>query len=208
MFPGIPLNLAAFDSVQPLRPSEARPFVHKKILGGISKIAGILPIPGAGIITTITDIVRGGGGDGGGRGRGRDELFLPMRPAGCPGGLRRNDQGLCVEPTSPFGAQEFQGEAIMGRFGAAIVPGSRITDIAVCPYGMALGKDRLCYDHLPNRDRLYPRGRRPLLTGGDMRAISRASSAGKKLDRTNARLRGLGLMKPEAVRKRKTKKIC
>ena len=134
----------------------------------------------------------GGGGDG-----------------ACPPPLMRNPAtGNCIAPTSPRGAEVFMGEATMGRYGAGIIPGSRITDVAVCPSGAVLGKDGICYDHLPNRDRMYPRGRRPLLTGGDMSAISRASRAGKKLDRTNARLRGLGLMKPEAVRKRKPKKVC
>jgi len=126
----------------------------------------------------------------------------------CQPPLMRDPLGNCTFPLSPSGATQFGGNAIMGRFGAGVVPGSAIRDIAVCPSGMALGKDRICYDHLPNRDRLYPRGRRPLLTGGEMRCISRASSAAKKLDRTNARLRGLGLMKPEAVRKRRPKKVC
>lgn len=137
--------------------------------------------------------------------------FLPIEgpvDGPCPPPLMRSPAGNCIAPTSPRGAELFMGEATMGRFGAGTIPGSKITDVAVCPSGAVLGKDGICYDHLPNRDRLYPRGRRPLLTGGDMRAISTASRAGKKLDRTNARLRGLGLMKPEAVRKRRPKKAC
>lgn len=126
----------------------------------------------------------------------------------CPPPLMRSPAGNCIAPTSPRGAELFEFEAINGRYGAGRIAGSRITDVAVCPSGAVLGKDGICYDHLPNRDRMYPRGRRPLLTGGDMRAISTAARAGKKLDRTNARLRGLGLMRPEAVRKRRRKKVC
>jgi len=156
-------------------------------------------IPGD-VLGTIGDIFGIGGGDDNGR-NGRTGPCEDPR-------LRRDARGNCIFPGSPRGADVFRGEAINGRFGAGTVAGSRIVDVAVCPSGAVLGKDGICYDHLPNRDRLYPRGRRPLLTGGDMGAISRASRAGKKLDRTNARLRGLGFMKPAAVRKRRPKKVC
>jgi len=108
--------------------------------------------------------------------------------------------GFCVAPTSPLGADRLGGGAIMGRFGAAVIPGSRISDIAVCPSGMALGKDGLCYDHLPNRDRKYPKPRRPLLTGGEMRAISVASRAATKVKSNNKRLLKLGLLPKPARR--------
>lgn len=37
-----------------------RPFLHKKILGGISKLAGILPVPGGQFISAITSRLGGG----------------------------------------------------------------------------------------------------------------------------------------------------
>jgi len=38
------------------------------------------------------------------------------------------------------------GEAVMGRYGAALVPGSMVIDRAVCLPGMHLGNDGLCYN--------------------------------------------------------------
>lgn len=100
------------------------------------------------------------------------------------------------------------GNATMGRFGAALVPGSRIIDRAVCLRGMVLGNDGLCYNSkgFRNSDRMWPRGRRPLLTGGDMRAISIASRAATRLTNTAVRLQKIGLIKKPVVRKRPKKK--
>jgi len=109
-------------------------------------------------------------------------------------------------PTSvPRGAEV--GEAVMGRFGAALSPGSRIIDRAVCLPGMVVAVDGLCYDKkvLRNSDRMYPRGRRPLLTGGEMRAISIASRAAGRMTRAAQRLQDIGLIQKPIVRKRRKK---
>jgi len=89
------------------------------------------------------------------------------------------------------------GDAVMGQFGAALQPGVMTIERSVCLAGMQLAKDGLCYNRgaITNSQRMWPRGRRPLLTGGDMRAISIASRAGAKLERTTKRLRALGVMK-------------
>ena len=111
----------------------------------------------------------------------------------------RDRTGRCRTPTSgEFGGEQFGvGEAVMGRYGAALEPGSMIIDRAVCLAGMQLGNDGLCYNKgaISNSQRMWPRGRRPLLTGGDMRAIGIATRAGRQLDRTTKRLRSLGMMK-------------
>ncbi len=85
----------------------------------------------------------------------------------------------------------------MGRYGAALEPGVMMIERSVCLRGMTLGDDGLCYNKgaITNKQRQWPRGRRPLLTGGDMRAIGIAARAGSKLDRTTKRLRSLGMMK-------------
>lgn len=204
------------------RPNDEREFVHRRILGGISAISGILPIPGAATVSRITGALAGSRAP-----RQKPSVIpqtfeqtipvataFPGRPLNlggngdCPGTLRRNPKtGNCIEPTSPRGAEVFLGEAVVGRFGAAIVPGSVIRDIATCGRGMVLGKDGLCYDHLPNRDRLYPRGRRPLLTGGDMKAISRARRAGNRLATAKSDLVAIGMLKPAAPRRRKKKSV-
>ena len=89
------------------------------------------------------------------------------------------------------------GDAVMGRYGAAEVPGQKIVNRAVCRPGMVVGDDGLCYNRtqIKNNQRQWPRGRRPLLTGGDMRAISVAARAGARLERTTKRLQKIGLMK-------------
>lgn len=94
------------------------------------------------------------------------------------------------------------GDAVMGRYGAGEVPGSMVIDRAVCRRGMVLGDDGICYNRsqVSNANRQWPRGRRPLLTGGDMRAISTAARAGKRLEGATKRLQKIGLMKKPAPR--------
>jgi len=89
------------------------------------------------------------------------------------------------------------GDAVMGQYGAGLEPGSRIVDRAICLRGMVLGNDGICYNksQVRNADRMWPRGRRPLLTGGDMRAISTAARAGRRLEGATKRLQKIGLMK-------------
>lgn len=130
-----------------------------------------------------------------------------LAPPPCDFPMVRDAEGRCREPTSgALGGEQFGvGEAVMGRYGAALEPGSQIVDRAVCLRGMQLGNDGLCYNKgaITNAQRMWPRGRRPLLTGGDMRAIGIATRAGSKLDRTTKRLRALGMMKAlPAPRKR------
>ena len=114
--------------------------------------------------------------------------------------------GAMQEGPAPFldGAQA-PGLATIGRFGAAVEPSFRSTTIRDCPRGMVLAVDSLCYSRrdVRNSERFWPRGRRPLLTGGEMRAISTAASAAKKLQRKQKDLMALGLLpKPTARRKK------
>jgi len=120
---------------------------------------------------------------------GRCGIFLGER-SGPNGGPVPERGGRLPEITS--GA-----DAVMGRFGAGYFPGSRIIDRAICLPGDVVATDGLCYPRskLRNADRAWPRGRRPLLTGGDMRAISTAARAGKRLEGATKRLQKIGLMK-------------
>lgn len=206
------------------RPGDERAFFHKKLLkalpgvatkflggavGGLgTKLFGgggkpALVVPQTFAPTKTFAGATPGGGDasihrfvGGGNGAGP-----------CRAGTFPDAEGRCVSPSSPFGARQLMGQAIVGRFGPAIAPAEEMRSIAVCPTGMALGKDGLCYDHLPNRDRKYPRGRRPLLTGGDMRAISRARRAGNRLANAKTDLVAIGMLKPAARKRRKKASI-
>jgi len=140
--------------------------------------------------------------------RGRDILTGlgkngPVATNGClPGNERRPDRGGGCFPIT--GMPAGLGEAVMGRFGPALQPGTKTTHFRFCPRGAVLGLDGLCYNRkdIRNTDRWWPRGRRPLLTGGEMRAISIASTAAKKLQRKEKQLRQLGLLKAPPARRR------
>ena len=209
-----------------MRPNDERAFIHKRILGGISRVAGVasaVGIPGASVVSRVTRQLTGGrptpsrittarvtpssiaeknfgaqvkfpsfGGGGGGGG-----------PCDFPKVI--DAAGRCRTPTSgEFGGPQFDvGEAVMGRYGAALEPGSMIVDRAVCLRGMQLANDGLCYNksQISNKQRMWPAGRKPLLSGGDMRAISTAARAGRRLEGATKRLRKLGMMKQPPVRR-------
>lgn len=133
---------------------------------------------------------------------GGDDCIFPARPDPRTGECR-------VFLGSQSGRDDDAvGDAVMGRYGAAYVPGNMVVDRAVCLPGDVVGDDGLCYPRksLKNSEREWPRGRRPLLTGGDMRAISIASRAASRMTRTAQRLQDLGLIKKPIVRKRAKKK--
>ena len=144
----------------------------------------------------------------GGRGRGRRGLGPvngQLRSGPCDFPMVLDSQGRCRTPTSgEFGGEQFGvGAAVMGRYGAALEPGSLIVDRAVCLAGMQLGDDGLCYNkgQISNKQRMWPAGRKPLLSGGDMRAISIASRAGRRLEGATKRLQQLGMMKKPMPRR-------
>ena len=96
------------------------------------------------------------------------------------------------------------GESVMGQYGAALVPGSMPVDRAVCPRGAVLANDGLCYNksQISNKQRMWPAGRKPLLTGGDLRAISVAARAGRRMELATKRLQKMGMMKKPTRRTR------
>jgi len=126
---------------------------------------------------------------------------LPIFQRLIPGG----ETGL-LEPVPPTAMQA--GSATLGRFGAAVEPTFRSSTIRDCPRGMVLAVDSLCYSRrdVRNSERFWPRGRRPLLTGGEMRAISTAASAAKKLQRKQKDLMKLGLL-PKATARRAPSRV-
>ena len=206
------------------RLGDERGFVHKRLLGGLSKVAGLLPIPGpvGGLISTVASRLAGTRPPSrtGARPslitedekqRGIRFKFNGDRPPSFGGGgggcnpplIWDSARGFCVAPTSPLGASTFGGEATMGQYGAALIPGSQIVDRATCPRGTQLGNDGLCYNkgQIKNNQRMWPAGRKPLLTGGDMRAISTAARAGRRMNLATKRLQKMGMMKKPAARR-------
>jgi len=94
--------------------------------------------------------------------------------------------------------------AVTGQFGAGFEASIVSREMRLCPPKTVLGVDGVCYNRrdLRNDERAWPRGRRPLLTGGEMRAVSTASAAAKKLQRKQKQLQELGLLpKPQRARR-------
>lgn len=137
--------------------------------------------------------------------------FLPGCDDAVPGGppLEGGDDcrppnfmvgEICVAPGTPAGPP---GQAVMGQFGAALEPTFFTINQRQCLPGMILGKDKLCYNKgsISNKERLWPKGTAPLLTGGEMSAIRKAASAAKKFQRTGQRFKALGFIKTPTARR-------
>ncbi len=215
------------------RPGDERGFLHKSkfgkfVTGAVGDVVGAVPGIGTAVTTVRTGIAgvkaltgaaekergkslkfpppRSGGGGGFRRRRGLvDERDTDLRTGPCDFPMVRDSAGRCRTPTSgEFGGEQFGvGAAVMGRYGAALEPGSMIVDRAICLRGMQLGDDGLCYNksQITNKQRMWPAGRKPLLSGGDMRAISIAARAGRRLEGATKRLQRLGMMKKPAGRR-------
>jgi len=98
---------------------------------------------------------------------------------------------ICVAPGTPAGEP---GQAVMGQYGAALEPLFFTINQRRCLPGMILGKDKLCYNvgAISNKERLWPKGAAPLLTGGEMSAIRKAATAAGKFQRAGKRLAAVG----------------
>jgi len=215
------------------RPGDQRGFVHKKIgrligtavqtfVPGVSTAVRVIKTAKSLVVKEQKQL--GADAKFGVTGPGRDITdFGPQKIARRPGGFGSgprarglkagpcdfpmvlDKEGRCRMPTSgEFGGEQFGvGAAVMGRYGAALEPGSQIIDRAICLRGMQLGDDGLCYNkaQISNKQRMWPAGRKPLLTGGEMGAISVASRAGRRLEAATKRLQRLGMMKKPASRR-------
>ena len=85
------------------------------------------------------------------------------------------------------------GQAVMGMYGAGLVPGNMVVDRAVCLRGMVLGNDGVCYNRksIKNSDREWPRGARPLGSPEEMRALRIASRFAGRMDKSKERIKAL-----------------
>jgi len=159
----------------------------------------------------------GGGGGGGGGGGFPCSIGFAIDPrtgrcAPISQLTNGHDDLIDVDPLflSPGEASISVGEAVMGRYGAGMVPGNQVINRADCNLGgrirgMVLGDDGVCYNRreISNKQRMWPRGRRPLLTGGDLNAISKAKRAAGRLARVISDTRSIGLLKPAPKRRKK-----
>lgn len=115
-------------------------------------------------------------------------------PNPCPTGYSWDGQqckktglGGWVEPWLPGGntgtGTDVYGDAVLGRYGAAIQPFVEARPVRRCPPGAKLGNDGLCYNKLANGQRMWPRGSRPLLTGGEMKVLRKAKTLEKRVQK-------------------------
>ena len=194
------------------RPGDQRQFVHKRLLGAargfleggpLAAVRGFVKAPPRARRPPPLAVIPQVGCDVAPWLPHCRPTIGPIGPGPCPPGTVRGPRGDCISPISPVGAARLGGEAIMGQYGAAMVAGSQIVDRATCLRGMQLGNDGLCYNkgQIRNNQRMWPAGRKPLLTGGDMRAISTAARAGKRMDLATKRLQKMGMMKKPAARR-------
>lgn len=206
------------------RPGDERAFIHKKLLPFISKVAGVLPIPGAGVISKVagafggrpsatTAAQRQFGLDSkfGGQGFTLGVTGTAPRGDGCFPGFRRPPGGgpcriFLGDRPGPDGDLAL-GDPVLGQYGAGMTPGNMIIDRAVCGRSMQLGNDGICYNksQISNKQRMWPAGHKPLLSGGDMSAISTAARAGKRLEVATKRLQKMGMMKKPVSRRGPTR---
>jgi hypothetical protein len=138
---------------------------------------------------------------------------LPQGTGGCLPPLRRDPRtGDCrmfigtqsgVDPTPV-------GDAVMGRFGPALVPGRKVIDEKTCLRGMVLGLDSLCYNskgpgRISNKNRLWPKGAKPLGSPEQTRALRISAQFGRQFKTTQERLQKLGFVPKPAPRRRQSK---
>lgn len=130
----------------------------------------------------------------------------PLSSRRCPRGQKRI-AGVCVDlgAAAPGGDPLFSaasGAAIMGRYGAGLTPLGESRVVLDCLPGMVLGTDDICYNKrdLRNNERKWPKGRRPLGTPGEMAALSKAASFGRRMEATVKRMQKIGVLKKPARR--------
>jgi len=125
---------------------------------------------------------------------------------GCQPPLVADIDGECRFPGSP--ADISVGGTMIGpKYGrGGYLPVDEPQVRRVCDRGDVLGDDGYCYDSLKNKERMWPKGRAPLLTGGERNAITRSKRAAGKVGRTVETLIDLGMLQKKAAPRRRKKK--
>ena len=121
-----------------------------------------------------------------------------LDPLGLDLGARARDLFAPVAP--PIGPPP--GAAMIGA--SAVAPFRTTTVTRRCGRGFVLATDGLCYDRktLRKDQRMWPPGRKPLLTGGQLNAIAIAARAAGRIKTQTKRLQKLGMLqKPKSTRK-------
>jgi len=211
-------SVAFITGPEPTSPGERRGFIHKRIIGGA---VGFL---GGGFAGAAKGFLQPGGSTQ----QAQPRFITQPQQQPCLVGFEPDGRGGCMRKTarsSSFGGvplpqrpgaprasaaafaerPDFFGDAVMGQYGVALEPGVMVIERTVCPDGMLVATDGLCYNRsqLRNKERRWPKGRRPLLTGGDLNAISKAKRAATRLHNATSSVRAIGLLKPAPKRRKK-----
>jgi len=138
--------------------------------------------------------------------------FGNLLPAGIPGKSLFGPVAGEFLPGGSTGPCDHFGEAVIGRYGSGLVPALCTNTTRRCPKGAVLGNDGICYNRkeITNKEREWPRGRKPLLSGGEMRAISTAASAARRLTGKVAQLQSMGMISSGTTKRRRKSipKVC
>lgn len=144
-------------------------------LPGIGSLCSLIPDSRLRLACEVgTGLLNPGGGGG-------------LSASTCPPGYKSDGKGGCV--TTGIG-QYLPGDVGMpdtgwtptaGLYGVGVSPLPVQRVVRACPPGFVLGKDGVCYDHLPRTRRAHNPGAKPLLTGGDMNALRRAKALQKTI---------------------------
>jgi len=217
----------------PQGPAERRYFVHKRILGGVKGfVTGGFTGAAVGFLTASGRQMTKGEIRRAGltappppalsqpvvvRSRAAVPQALAVPSGPCPGIFQvKGPGGTCIDLTAlpPGGdpaltprADSF-GEAVLGRYGSALAPAVTTQLRMMCPRGTVLGNDDLCYNRrdLKKSERKWIPERKPLLTGGDLNAITRARKAGRAVAKKTMWLQEMGMLPKPAAKRRSSKK--
>jgi len=182
-------------------PNEVRNFVHRRIFGAVKGFAG------GGPVGAVGGFASGGGRPSKRRGgqpkstRGGFNVTRESLGKGrCPKG-RKQVGNRCVKPGAflPGGVPFTTGTSV-ARFegqGGAYLPTMETREVRECLPGDVLGRDGFCYakGSISNKNREWPKGRRPLGTPGEMAALAKAASFGRRMETTVKRMQKIGVLK-------------
>lgn len=210
-------------------PNERRNRIHRRIVRGITGlvVGGITGGVSGGLRGAARGFARPSGRTGGSP-TGRARTGQQIRDARGAGACRPNQvlspDGHCHSRSA---AIQQHGQAaglafaapssavILAPTGTAVattgtyMPAAESVTVRRCMPGDILGKDGLCHTKgsIPNKQRAHPRGRRPLGTPGEMAALAKAASFGKRMESTVKRMQKIGVLKKPAKRSQPRQKL-
>ncbi len=189
-------------------PNQRRNFVHKRIIGAVGGFLTGGPLGAVG--GAFSPSGRSGGSPAGlprNFGAGQSQGFRDR--GGCSVGFIRRD-GICQRKTPgitgavqrflPGGSSGFDPAA--PRFGAnggggPYMPSIDVREVRECLPGDVLGRDGFCYSKsdISNKNRAWPKGRKPLGTPGELAALAKAAAFGRRMETTVKRMQKVGVLK-------------